>query len=218
MEGERLIPVGEKADIDKLYDTMLEINKTDSKTAWYGQVEDYKFMLREGVTEKEIDSLKKLVNYPIPDDYLRFLRLTNGLWLKPDSYLCDINEVIYTYKVFDSIPKYIMTVGIFFADVHICIDLKSPPDKCMYVMESIGFMNAYSLECSFTKFLSRYITCYGAAFWLWGVNYENKINASILQDPIDDEDVKSEDDYQEAVKEALDKLSKLQEQENIKKS
>ena len=54
------------------------------------------------------------------------------------------------------------------------IDLKQDNSNCVFITEAIGSDYAYGTHLSFVDFLNVFISCYGAAFWDWSIDFNNK--------------------------------------------
>jgi len=158
-----------------LFSKLKIINGLNSKTIAFADLYDHKFHFFEPADEVKIKTLKSLFEFPIPNDYIHFLTITNGLALLDDIKILSVDEVIENKEIF-YYPNNIMVISQIQAETHICIDLKAKDNLHMYVTEPIGHNKAYSLDCDFKQFLLRFIKSYGAPFWTWGANWEKAIS------------------------------------------
>ena len=172
---DKLAKVTGEYTVESIIESMKKINESNSLIYSYGSVLNQKFILYAPCTDKEIRKLKKAFHYRIPADYLSFLQLTNGLQLTQDARLINADEIIDCQKAFPY-PDNIMVIGqCFCADIEILINLKQSNSNCVFITESIGSEYAYGSHLSFIDFLNIFVSCYGAAFWDWSIDYDNKI-------------------------------------------
>ena len=171
---DKFIPTEVEVDIQKIFDLLGCINNSNSKTFHYGELKEYFFNFSIPASDEDISSLLHYFN-KLPSDYLQFLRYTNGLKLSDEtgSELYPIKKLIEINKIFEYPKNFIIIGSCFDTEVHFLIDMLQSESKCIYVGEPIGSDFAYSLNCNFTVFLMRYISCYGSDFWSWGVDYNN---------------------------------------------
>ena len=143
----------EKYTYEDLFSKLEVINNLNSKTIAYTDLDEYKFYFNLPVNNATINTLKNLFADPIPDDYIHFLTITNGLSLIGDATrLLSVEEVIQIKEIF-KYPANILVIAKLQEETHICIDLKAKNNLYMYVTEPIGFDKAYSLHCDFKIFL-----------------------------------------------------------------
>lgn len=174
--------------INSIVELLKDINSTNSKVYHHGMLLDYKFALQEPATEKIITDLETKVGSLLPSDYKQFLMVSNGMILHPEARICSVHEILEFHTAFDYPKNMIVVATCLGSFLHIAINLNAKKEKCIYVIEPIGDEFFYSINCSFTEFLNRFIVSYGSDYWNWGCNSNRTINKidwdSISREPI----------------------------------
>lgn len=114
---------------------------------------------------------------PLPDDYLKFLSITNGFRpfsevpITGETEIFSIDEVLEINKHYDH-PSMIMIACT--NDDYLILDTKDVAQgmsEYMYVIEGGGcpFEFARSLYCDFQTWLDRFCMAQGNKYWTWRV-------------------------------------------------
>ena len=72
----------EKYSFEDLLSKLKIINDQNAKTIAFTDLYDHKFDIFEPADNSEISRLRSSFRFPIPDDYIHFLALTNGLYIR----------------------------------------------------------------------------------------------------------------------------------------
>jgi len=139
----------------------------------------------EPLDNKEILSFEKELGYKLPEDYIRFLQITNGckLFDHPEyggeSYLYGLYDIFeLTYE--EPNDGY-LKIGYFYTN-NIVIDLRAfNAGDLNYILVKghiDQFYEARKLNMNFELWLDRFIMSQGALFWNWLITaekyYKNK--------------------------------------------
>ncbi|TVX93732.1 SMI1/KNR4 family protein [Paenibacillus agilis] len=113
---------------------------------------------------------------PLPEDYLKFLSITNGCRLFEDVVYGGENDIFSAEEVLETNSHYNHPSRIIVAYIngdHIFIDLedvKAGRTEYMYVYEGgVDFDDASSLYCDFQTWLDRFVMAQGNKYWTWRV-------------------------------------------------
>lgn len=172
------IDISDTIEIESILNTLRKVNKYNSKIYYHGSLIDYYFQINEGAHISKLTQLKKDFKN-LPDDYIKFLSLSNGISLQEYGTIYTLNEIYETKKLYDFYSKDILIIGdCFNSEVQIAIYLNKKIKNQIYVIDAINDDYFYSLNCNFTNFLNRFIISYGSDFWNWNKTLSNipKIN------------------------------------------
>lgn len=171
---------------EELFEKLKVINEMNAKTIVFTDLEDHTYDFADPVDHAKLSQFQKAFNAGIPESYLEFLRLTDGLELLGGVRLYGVDGVIETTEAF-YFPKNIMIIGHVQVESRICIDLAAKDNLHMYVYESVASHDvAYSLNCGFKEFLLRFVKAYGEPFWTWGANWERTVSIEKADDEEDE--------------------------------
>jgi len=126
----------------------------------------------EPLSDEDILHFSREIGYSLPEDYIAFLKITNGcrLFDHPvyggESYLFGIWDIFHhTYE--DQNDAY-LKIGYFYEE-NIYIDLelvKAGKRNYLFVKEHIDqFSEGRALNMNFEMWLDRFIICQGTKFW-----------------------------------------------------
>lgn len=134
-----------------------------------GYIYDAKCVFYDPVLDQEFEQFMQKVNFRLPEDYIRFLKNTNGCRLFDDAQyggeavLYGLQELFRTYE--EANTGYLKIACIY--QDHIFIDLKSSMKGAPnYIM--IGENQEYRpLNMNFELWFDRLVVAQGSKFWEW---------------------------------------------------
>lgn len=163
-------------NVDNIIEILKRLNEKGSAIYFYGEERDYKFNFYGGNSPEKVDKLEQDLGYSLPDDYRRFLLITDGMDFNLSGFssrLFDISWVVKARAVdgeFNLYSDNFLVIG----DCHegnfkILIDLTCESEKNIFVADSYDSEYFYGLGISFATFLNRFVLTFGSAFWEWGI-------------------------------------------------
>lgn len=170
---------------EEFFENLKAINQMKAKTIVFTDLYDHTYSFCDPVEPAKLKEFQKAFEYKIPESYLEFLQLTDGLGLLGGVRLYGVDEVVETIKAFH-FHQNIIIIGHVMSGACICIDLAAKDNLHMYVYEIMASQEViYSLNCGFKEFLLRFVKAYGEPFWTWGANWERTVS---IEPEDDDED------------------------------
>lgn len=128
------------------------------------------------VDEKELNDFIKELGYQLPEDYKRFLQITNGcrLFDHPiyggESYLYGLIEI--PQQTYEEPNEGYLKIGCIYQD-NIVIDLKAYSEgnlNYLLVKDHIEpFHDSRKLNMNFELWLDRFVVSQGSKFWDWPI-------------------------------------------------
>lgn len=136
-----------------------------------GEFDKREITLKSPISQQELDTLCKTFPFPLPEDYVKFLKLCNGcsFWdMEFDLYsLADSIQMSGLFECADGI----LQIGRFFETVVYinCNELEPEPDcrypRYMYAGDEICLDEAFQLNTDFAGFLETLLYCNGFFYW-----------------------------------------------------
>lgn len=168
----------ESSLVEKTINSLKErLNKNEGLIEIYrgeGRVEQVKCTFNAPTSTKEIESFEKDTGFILPDDYKRFLLISNGcsLFDHPyyggESYLYDLDTILEEY--IEETHEGCFTIGYFYTENIVVNSDRYREGNKNYLMvkEKIDqFIEARDLNMNFELWLDRYVISQGRNFWKW---------------------------------------------------
>ncbi len=124
------------------------------------------------ISEEELVDFSNQIGYRLPDDYVAFLRLSNGcrLFDHPfyggENYLYGLREIFQ--NTYEEPSDGYLKIGYFYQE-NIFIDLKrydTGEKNYLFVKEHIEqFTQSRALQMNFEIWFDRFVICQGTKFW-----------------------------------------------------
>jgi len=137
-----------------------------------GYITEATCTFNEPASDKDINDFSKLIGQELPDDYIQFLKITNGcrLFDHPkyggENYIYSLKEMMP--NTYEELDKRYLKIGYFYQE-SLFIDFKlhiSGTGNYLFVKDSIEqFSKGRALNMNFELWFDRFVINQGAKFW-----------------------------------------------------
>lgn len=137
-----------------------------------GSFHPFTIALEPGISEMKLKKLTAQIPFSLPEDYLKFLSMTDGLqFLEGEGgYFNSLEEALETTRMFEYRDG-IWVIGQI-AGMQLIINCNElDSGKYIYVGDATSNCEFISLNTDFTGFLGTFLECNATLYWDW-VNYE----------------------------------------------
>lgn len=163
--------------IEKTLETLAYLYRNETRIVQCseGSYSNGKTIFRKPASEEEISRLLSIYS-PLPEDYMKFLSITNGMRPFEDVDWSSENNIFSTSDLMFANEPYASSSWLIVAvicDDCILINLDDVANnKTEYMYLTVGpcdFIDARSLYCDFQTWLDRFIMAQGNKYWTWRV-------------------------------------------------